>query len=139
MQHLLLPLGNIKLYLCRWERINCQLPACRYNKRYLIKGSISKKKNLLKTKCVSLLSLQLLSETFTWSKMYFSSSCYTTQLMHYSHFKTQSLPHLKPIKCQRTQISGRNSNDTKHSGGPPEDGRGKRQKHVGVLYLQTRF
>jgi len=39
----------------------------------------------------------------------------------------------------RTQISRRNSNGTKHSGGPPEDGREKRLKHVGVLYLQTRF
>jgi len=28
---------------------------------------------------------------------------------------------------------------TKHSGGPPEDGREKSPKHVGVLYLQTRF
>jgi len=28
---------------------------------------------------------------------------------------------------------------TNHSGGPPEDGREKRPKHVGVLYLQTRF
>jgi hypothetical protein len=37
------------------------------------------------------------------------------------------------------QISGRNSNGTKHSGGPPEDGREKRPKHVGVLYLQTHF
>ena len=26
-------------------------------------------------------------------------TCYTIQLMHYSHFKTQSLQHLKPIKC----------------------------------------
>jgi hypothetical protein len=26
-------------------------------------------------------------------------ACYTIQLMHYSHFKTQSLQHLKPIKC----------------------------------------
>jgi len=25
--------------------------------------------------------------------------CYTVQLMHYSHFKTQSLQHLNPIKC----------------------------------------
>ena len=25
--------------------------------------------------------------------------CYTIQLMHYSHFKTHSLQHLKPIKC----------------------------------------
>ena len=43
------------------------------------------------------------------------------------------------IRTQRTQISGRNSNGTKHSGGPPEDGREKGPKHVGVLYLQTRF
>ena len=40
---------------------------------------------------------------------------------------------------QQTQISGMNSNGTKHSGGPPEDGREKGPKHVGVLYLQTRF
>jgi hypothetical protein len=26
-------------------------------------------------------------------------NCYTIQLMHYSHFKTHSLLHLKPIKC----------------------------------------
>ena len=26
-------------------------------------------------------------------------TCYTIQLMHYSQFKTQSLQHLKPIKC----------------------------------------
>ena len=37
------------------------------------------------------------------------------------------------------QISGRNSNGTKHSGGPPEDGREKRPKHLGVLYVQTCF
>ena len=37
------------------------------------------------------------------------------------------------------EIRGRNSNGTKHSGGPPEDGREKRLKHVRVLYLQTRF
>jgi len=43
------------------------------------------------------------------------------------------------IWTQRTQISGRNSNGTKCSGGPPEDGREKKPKHVGVLYLQTRF
>ena len=43
------------------------------------------------------------------------------------------------IQTQWTQISGRNSNGTKHSRGPPEDGREKRPKHVGVLYLQTCF
>ena len=26
---------------------------------------------------------------------------YTIQLIHYSHFKTHSLQHLKPIKCQK--------------------------------------
>jgi len=43
------------------------------------------------------------------------------------------------IRTQRTQISERNSNGTKHSVGPPEDGREKRPKHVGVWYLQTSF
>ena len=43
------------------------------------------------------------------------------------------------IQTQRTQITGRNSNGTKHSGGLPEDGREKIPKHVGVLYLQTLF
>jgi len=43
------------------------------------------------------------------------------------------------MQTQRTQISGRNSNGTKHSGGPPEGGHEKRPEHVGVLYLQTRF
>jgi hypothetical protein len=43
------------------------------------------------------------------------------------------------IQTQQMQISERNSNGTKHSGGPPEDGREKRSKRVGVLYLQTRF
>ena len=39
----------------------------------------------------------------------------------------------------QTQISGRSSNSAKHSGGRPEDGREKIPKHVGVLYLHTRF
>jgi len=43
------------------------------------------------------------------------------------------------IRTQRMKISGRNSNGTKQSGGPPEDGREKRLKHVGVLYLQKFF
>ena len=43
------------------------------------------------------------------------------------------------IRTQRTEISGRSSNGTKHSGGPPENGSEKRPKHVEVLYLQTRF
>jgi hypothetical protein len=32
-------------------------------------------------------------------KFSFTDTCYTIQLMHYSHFKTHSLQHLKPIKC----------------------------------------
>jgi hypothetical protein len=43
------------------------------------------------------------------------------------------------IRTRRAQISGRNNNGTKHSAGPPEDGLEKRPKHVGVLYLKTRF
>jgi hypothetical protein len=43
------------------------------------------------------------------------------------------------IQTQWTQISGRNSNGTRHSRGPPVDGREKRPQHVGVLYLQTCF
>jgi hypothetical protein len=87
---------------------------------------------------------------------------YTLQHMHYSHYKTHSRHHQTSrspkartpnthrwhthaaiycviIQTQRTQISGRNSNGTKHSGGLPEDGREKKPKHVGVLYLRTRF
>jgi hypothetical protein len=54
-------------------------------------------------------------------------------------WRTHAATYCVIIQTQRTQISGRNNNGTKHSGGPPEDGREKRQKHVGVLYLQTRF
>jgi hypothetical protein len=43
------------------------------------------------------------------------------------------------IQTQQTQISGRNSNGTKHSGGPLKMVEKKRPKHVGVLYLQTCF
>jgi len=37
------------------------------------------------------------------------------------------------------QISGRNSNGTKRSGGPPEDRRKKRPKHVGVFTYKHVF
>ena len=43
------------------------------------------------------------------------------------------------IQTQRTQISGRNSNGTKRSGGPPEDGREKRLKHVGFYTYKQVF
>ena len=36
-------------------------------------------------------------------------------------------------------VIGKNSNGTKHSGGPPEDGREKRPKHVGVFILTNTF
>jgi hypothetical protein len=32
LQHPLLPLDNIPQFVSRWERNNCQLPTCRYNK-----------------------------------------------------------------------------------------------------------
>jgi len=54
-------------------------------------------------------------------------------------WRTRAATYCVIIRTQRTQISERNSNGAKHSGGPPEDSRGKRPKHVGVLYLQTRF
>jgi len=91
-------------------------------------------------------------------------TCYTIQLMHYSlsntftstelssqadhkqtrtpnthRWHTHAATYCVITQTQRTKISGRNSNGTKHSGGPPEDVREKRPKHVGVLYLQTRF
>jgi hypothetical protein len=37
------------------------------------------------------------------------------------------------------QISVRNSNGTKHSGGPPEDGREKRPKHAGFYTYKHVF
>jgi hypothetical protein len=106
-------------------------------------------------------------------------TCYTTQLMHYSHFKTQSLQHLKPIKCSKRVCKYKTPTcfglffTTIFRGSsavlcvvtiPPADLRSlsanqreehltaqstaedplkmvvkKRPKHVGVLYLQTRF
>jgi hypothetical protein len=36
------------------------------------------------------------------------------------------------------QISGRDGNGTKHSGGPPKDGREKTE-HAGVLYFKQIF
>jgi len=43
------------------------------------------------------------------------------------------------IQTQRTQISGRNSNGTKHSGRAPEDGREKRPKHKRGFILTNTF
>jgi len=63
---------------------------------------------------------------------------YSKELLYY-RWHTHAATYCVIIRTQRTQISGRNSNGTKHSGGPPENGREKRPKHVGVLYLQTRF
>jgi hypothetical protein len=63
---------------------------------------------------------------------------YSKELLHY-RWHTHAATYCVIIQTQRTQISGRNSNDTKHSEELPEDGREKRPKHVGVLYLQTRF
>jgi hypothetical protein len=67
-----------------------------------------------------------------------TSRNYSKELFYYK-WHTHAATYCVTIQTQRTQISGRNSKGTKHSGGPPEDGREKRPKHVGVLYLQTRF
>ena len=63
-----------------------------------------------------------------------SSTVKNTKQTRHTHAATYCVI----IRTQRMQVSGRNSNGPKHSG-PPEDGRGKRPKHVGDLYLQTRF
>jgi len=39
------------------------------------------------------------NDLYVGNKKYTTEICYTIQLMHYSHFKTQSIQHLKPIKC----------------------------------------
>jgi len=86
--------------------------------------------------------LRSLSSYYTvCGRMCMSSVCVeiTNRQEHQTH--TDDI-HMRPycvIRTQRTQISGRSSNGTKHSRGPPEDGREKRPKHVGVLYLQTCF
>jgi hypothetical protein len=43
------------------------------------------------------------------------------------------------IQTQGTQISGRNSNGTKHSGGPPEDGREKKTETCRGFILTNSF
>ena len=43
------------------------------------------------------------------------------------------------IQTQWTQISGRNSNGTKHSGGPPEDGREKKTETCRGFILTNPF
>ena len=62
-----------------------------------------------------------------------------TQELLYYRWHSHAATYCIIIRTQWMEISGRSSNGTKHSGGPPEDGREKRPKHVGVLYLQTRF
>jgi len=48
--------------------------------------------------------------------------------------------HMRPHYCViQTQISGRSSNGTKHSGGAPEDGREKKPKHVRGFILTNTF
>jgi hypothetical protein len=67
-----------------------------------------------------------------------TSGNYSKELL-YCRWHTIAATYCVTIQTQRTQISGKDSNGTKHSGGSPEDGREERPKHVGVLYLQTRF
>jgi hypothetical protein len=47
---------------------------------------------------------------------------------------------LRSLNSYYYAVCGRmRSNGTKHNRESPEDGRKKRPKHVGVLYLQTHF
>ena len=62
-----------------------------------------------------------------------------TRTLNTHRWYTHAATYCVITRTQRTQISGRNSNGTKHSQGPPEDGREEIPKYVGVLYLQTRF
>jgi hypothetical protein len=68
-----------------------------------------------------------------------TKSMWQTRTPNTHRWHTHAATYCVIIQTQRTQIRGRNCNGTKHSGGPPEDGREKRPKHIGVLYLQTRF
>jgi hypothetical protein len=91
---------------------------------------------------IAFLSVPTASKSLPFSPLFLYSF-----LLTFSHVRVAchmfKIPHAATycviIQTQRTQIIGRNSNGTKHSGGPPEDGRENRPKHVGVLYLQTRF
>ena len=81
--------------------------------------------------------IHMLSVLACWWSAYEDHQQKRTPNTHRWH--THAATYCVIIRTQRTQISGSNSNGKKHSGGPPEDGREKRPKHVGVLYLQTRF
>ena len=64
----------------------------------------------------------------------------TNRQEHQTHIdEIHAATHGLIIQTQRTQISGRNSNGTKHRRGPPEDGREKRPKHVGVYTYKHVF
>jgi hypothetical protein len=81
-----------------------------------------------------------MSSVRVWCSCLLGDLQITNRQEHQTHTDgTHEATYCVIIQTRRTKISGRNSNGTKHSGGLPEDGRGKRPKHVGVLYLQTRF
>ena len=52
---------------------------------------------------------------------------------------THAVTYCVIIQTQRTQISGRNSNGTKHSGGPIEDGREKKTETCRGFILTNTF
>jgi hypothetical protein len=63
--------------------------------------------------------------------------------LHVSVFFTTIFRGSSAVLCAVTippaELSGRNSNGTKHSGGPPEEGREKRPKHVGFYTYKHVF
>jgi hypothetical protein len=75
----------------------------------------------------------------TWPHTTCEANHQQTRTPNTHRWHTHAATYCVIIQTQRTQISVRNSNGTKRSGGPPEDGREKWPKRVGVLYLQTRF
>ena len=84
------------------------------------------KSGLLKIKCLTFHILDIINIV----EIILRNCCITDD----THAATYCLI----IRTQRTQISGRNSNGTKHSGSP-EDGREERPKHVGFYTYKHVF
>jgi len=62
-----------------------------------------------------------------------------TRTLNTHRWHTHAATYCVIIQTQRTQISGRNSNGTKHSGGPPEDGWEKKTETCRGFILTNTF
>ena len=62
-----------------------------------------------------------------------------TRIPNTHRWHTHAATYCVIIQTQRTEISGRNSNGTKHSGGPPEDGREKKTETCRGFILTNTF